>query len=222
MKIIAHRGASHEYPENTLPAFRRAVEIGVDEIETDLVETRDGVIILHHDETISYGAKTAAIRELTLAEVMRMNPEIPLLDEVLEELGGQVPFCLELKTAGLADRITTLVEKYGLGSETHFTSFQKAEVLEVKKLCPTAFFSWTFLALPKGIEEELTQAGINAVSLSRENLTHDNVQRLLGHGIKTRVYTVNDISLAEQYAGWGVDAIFTDDPARMQRFRKRI
>ena len=221
MKIIAHRGASHEYPENTLPAFRRAVEIGVDEIETDLVETRDGVIVLHHDETMGCGTKTVALRELTLAEVLKIKPEIPLLDEVLEELGGQVSFCLELKTAGLAERAATLIQKYGLGSETHFTSFQKAEVLEVKKLCPEALFSWTFLALPDGIEEELKLAGINAVSLCREKLTRDHVQRLLGQGIKTRGYTVNDISLAEQYAGWGVDAIFTDDPARMQGFRKR-
>ncbi|MBP9864837.1 MAG: glycerophosphodiester phosphodiesterase [Candidatus Omnitrophica bacterium] len=220
MKIIAHRGASSEFPENTLRAFRRAVEIGVDEIETDLVETRDGIIVLHHDETLLCGAKTIPIRSLAWAEVQKIKKEIPSLDEVLEELGGQVPFCLELKTAGLAERTAALIQKYGLDSETHFTSFQTAEIVEIKKLCPGAAFSWTFSKLPEGIEEVLKREGMEAVSLSLESVSQGIVERLCRQGIKTRVYTVNDPVFAERCAAWGVDAIFTDDPARMQGFRK--
>lgn len=221
MKIIAHRGASRECPENTLPAFRRAVEIGVDEIETDLVETRDGVVLLHHDETLRCGTQRVPIGQLTLAEVKKINPAVPTLNEVLEVLGSQVSFCLEFKGAGLAEHVAALVRKYGLGRKTHFTSFRTADVAEIKKLCPESDFSWTFLTLPEGAAAELKRAGMNAVSLSSKGVSHGIIRQLLEDGIKTRVYTVNDTALAAQYETWGIDAIFTDDPARMQGFRKR-
>ena len=64
MKIIAHRGASQEYPENTLKAFARAIEIGVDAIETDVLRTADGILILHHDE--ADGLTSAALAKLAL------------------------------------------------------------------------------------------------------------------------------------------------------------
>lgn len=221
MRIIAHRGASQEYPENTLAAFRRALEIGVDEIETDLVETCDGVILLHHDEVLQRGSELIPICRLPCEEVRKINPEIPRLDEVLEELGGQVPFCLELKVTGLADRVAALIQNYGCAVQTHITSFLITEVLKVKALCPESLFSWTYSKLPPEGEKALRRAGIDAVSLSREHLERETVERLQSLGIKTRVFTVNDPELAEQYASWGVDAIFTDDPKRMLRLRER-
>jgi len=221
MKIIAHRGASFEFPENTLSAFRRAAEIGVDEIETDLVETRDGIILLHHDETLRHGTRADPICQLTFAEVSGISASIPKLEDVLKELGSQVSFCLELKVKGLAARVAAMINKYGLKTRTHVTSFKTEEVSEVKKLCPEAAFSWTFSVLPEGIEQKLRRAEIGAVSVARDHVTEGLVRSLLGHGIKTRVYTVNEVALAERYALWGVDAIFTDDPARMQSFRKR-
>ena len=71
---VAHRGASGDYPENTLLAFEKALEIGVDEIELDLHSTKDGHLVVMHDATVDRTTDgTGAIAELTLAEIKALD-----------------------------------------------------------------------------------------------------------------------------------------------------
>jgi glycerophosphoryl diester phosphodiesterase len=101
MKVIAHRGASGELPENTLPAYRRAVAQRADMIEIDLHRTRDGAIPITHDATLAHLGGRGEIADATLAEVRALDAgggeRVPLLHEVLDEFGPQIPLNLELK-----------------------------------------------------------------------------------------------------------------------------
>ncbi len=102
MKIIAHRGLSARYPENTLLAFKKAIEAGVDGIETDLRLTLDNKIILFHDRNLKkhtgIDAKPESLSLLALKEIdVGRGESIPSLSELLALTQGKVTFILEIK-----------------------------------------------------------------------------------------------------------------------------
>jgi glycerophosphoryl diester phosphodiesterase len=102
MKIIAHRGLSKEYPENTLLAFEKALEAGADGIETDLRLSRDEEVILFHDDSLKrITGLDSRPEELSLAELKKLDPGdgecIPSLDELLHLTQGNATLILEIK-----------------------------------------------------------------------------------------------------------------------------
>ncbi len=85
MLVAGHRGVRVGAPENTMEAFHRAAQAGVDMIETDIRMTKDGVLVLMHDETIDRTTKgTGKVRDMTYAQLHEMAPEVPMLREFLE------------------------------------------------------------------------------------------------------------------------------------------
>jgi len=102
MKIIAHRGFSADYPENTLLAFEKALQAGADGIETDLQLSRDGEVILFHDDKLKNitGAE-GTVQTLSLAELKALDAgrgeRIPTLDELLRLTNAQATLILEIK-----------------------------------------------------------------------------------------------------------------------------
>ena len=112
---VAHRGASGSYPENTLIAFQKALEIGVDEIELDLHSTRDGHLVVMHDAAVDRTTDgTGAIAELTLAEIKALDTgsafgaqfrgeRVPTWEEALDLVQGKVGLNVHLKEGGTPD-----------------------------------------------------------------------------------------------------------------------
>ncbi len=225
MKIIAHRGASRECPENTLRAFQRAMEIGVDGIETDVQQTADGRLILFHDDQVKDASgKNRAVTALAYADLETLHAgeeeRIPALEELLTLASGKVPLCLELKHAGLVPQVLALVRRYGLEKNIHLTSFLHSEIREVRRLAPQLCVSVTFAEWPGTQGKSLLKEGIEEISLSRAVVSLERVAELKKSGLRVRVYTVNGPEEAARLEAWGVDAIFTDDPRLMQGFRK--
>lgn len=102
MKIIAHRGFSEMYPENTMLAFRKALDAGADGIETDLRLSRDDEVILFHDDNLRrITGFDSSPEKLTLAELKELNAgnaeSIPALDELLQLIQGKATLVLEIK-----------------------------------------------------------------------------------------------------------------------------
>ncbi len=103
--IIAHRGASAYEPENTLRAFRKALEMGADAIELDVRQSADGVIVVVHDEDLKRIAGIGKrVRECTYSELSQIrvlgSEPIPKLEDVLSEFGNRIPLFIEVKEAG--------------------------------------------------------------------------------------------------------------------------
>ena len=148
MKVIAHRGSSGERPENTLSAYRLAVAQRADMIEVDLHRTRDGAIPITHDATLAHLGGRGEIADATWAEVSTLDAgggeRVPLLHEVLDELGGQIPFNLELKVgsraayAGLEAATLAEVERRGLLAQTLFSSFYDHVLATLRAESPAA------------------------------------------------------------------------------------
>ena len=96
--VIAHRGSSGEYPENTLPAFERAIEESADMIETDLHLSRDGVVVIHHDPELERLGEPGEIRDRLAAELATLNAapdalvaeKMPTLLDILDGFGERM------------------------------------------------------------------------------------------------------------------------------------
>jgi glycerophosphoryl diester phosphodiesterase len=116
--VTSHRGAGSLEPENTLRAIRRAIALGVDQIEIDVQLTKDGHLILMHDPTVDRTTNgSGKIAELTCAEIRQLDASsgerVPTLDEALALVNGEVVLQIELKGAGTAQPTVSAVMNAG-------------------------------------------------------------------------------------------------------------
>ena len=135
-KIIAHRGFSEKYPENTLTAFKEAVRSGADAIELDVHLSLDKKLIVHHDYDLAHPTNAKGLIPSTESTYIRTldagvwfnekftGEKIPFLDEVFEQFGKGIKYEIELKgyTKEFVSVIMNLVQKYDLLENIEFTS----------------------------------------------------------------------------------------------------
>src|SRR5918999_1229710 len=141
--LIAHRGAPREYPENTLPSFARAVELGADGIELDTHATRDGVVVVHHDPVPratcpDRALSGRAIADLTHDQLRRFSvaPDIgiPTLAEVLSLVGDAAMVYVELKGAHIERQVVDVIRAGPARCAVH--SFDHPAVARAAALAP--------------------------------------------------------------------------------------
>ena len=134
--IIAHRGASAYAHENTIEAFRIAIEMNADMIETDVRKTSDGVMVLHHDDHI----ENKLIRELTYIEASGVALDrgyiLPTLKETIQFVLGKIKLDLELKEEGYELEVAEIASKHLLPEDFILTSFSESSVMTIKKHRP--------------------------------------------------------------------------------------
>lgn len=221
---IAHRGASHDAPENTLEAFELAVAQGADMIETDLHQLRDGTIVLLHDTELD-GCLLGA---LDRAELSELAPSVPTLDEALDAVGARVPFNLEIKGgpetdyAGLPARALEAVRKRGWLEKTLFSSFYDGALAELRGLDAGVRIGLLISRkAPVAIAERASRLGAEAVHPDRSVLTRELVDEIHANGYRVNVFTVDDETDLHRVLEWGVDGIFTNVPARLRAILDR-
>jgi len=141
--IIAHRGASAYEPENTLRAFRRAMEQGAELSELDLHLSKDGVLIVMHNATVDQTTNGhGAIRDLTLAELRLLDAghgeHIPTLPDVIDLVRGRQGLYIELKAEGTPQPTVDLLRANAMTAahQAIVGSFQAELVRETKELAP--------------------------------------------------------------------------------------
>lgn len=179
-KLIAHRGDTKDHPENTLSAFRAALENGADAIELDVHLTNDGELIVHHDYYLGnpdngegkiYEKDSSYIKSLQIGE----NEKIPTLEEVFKLIGDKLNYEIELKgfTEEFLIAVITLVKKHNLASVIEFTSPNVYNLTRLKSL-ESVFKTGTFVnPLPDWMDKRLGQTlAINNALLGAINVLH--------------------------------------------------
>jgi glycerophosphoryl diester phosphodiesterase len=243
--LFAHRGASGELPENTLPAFRRALEVGATALETDVHLTRDGHVVVSHDPTGERAAGVArAIRDATLDDVRAWDvgrvfrashPEtpsdpfaMPTLDEVLAELPG-VPFNVDIKRhdAWAARAVVDVVRRRRAEDRVRLASFDAATLRVVRGLGyegPTSLGASEILrlvCLPERALRVLRLAGDAAqIPVRQGPLRLDTsafIAKVHALGLLVHYWTIDDPREAERLLEVGADGIMTNEPARLAR-----
>jgi glycerophosphoryl diester phosphodiesterase len=225
--VIAHRGASGERPENTLPAYELAVAQGADMIEIDLHRTRDAATVITHDEDLSALGGRGEIADASLADVRGLDAgggeRIPLLDEVLDRFGPRIAFNLELKSgkrahyAGLEAAALEAVEKRGLLARTLFSSFYDPVLARLRERSSGARLA--LLLSHESAERPLERAralGAEAINPWRGLVRRDLVEAAHGEGLAVYVFTVDEPQEMRRLLDLGVDGLFTNFPQRMR------
>ncbi len=223
--VYAHRGASIEFPENTLAAFRRALELGVEGIELDVHLSADGVPMVIHDATVDRTTNgTGAVADLTQAELQALDAgngeRIPTLAEVFDLVGNRLHVDIEVKanTAGEA----VLNELHGRDLRWLISSF-KWDVLRFVRSRDAGAELWP---LANGASDEAIavahEIGAKALAISHQGMDEDIAAHIKEQGLDFWVWTVNDPSLAETLVEWGAIGICTDDPATIQARFKHV
>lgn len=133
--IVAHRGASGLVEhENTIDAFQKAIDVGADCIECDVRRTKDGVMIIFHDELIN----GVPVNELTHREILDITGyHVPTLEETLEFVKGKILIDIELKEGGYEEEAVALIQKHLKNDEFYIRSFLDKTVRKVKKIDKT-------------------------------------------------------------------------------------
>src|SRR3972149_5853795 len=139
MLRIGHRGARAYEPENTLRSFKKALEIGVDAVELDVRKTKDNQLVVIHDADVKRTTDGKGfVSELTLKEIKEFSAEkgekIPTLKEALDFLDKKVKILIELKEAGVEEKVLEAVRKNGLQKNVIITSFLEDALRKIREL----------------------------------------------------------------------------------------
>ncbi len=226
--VIAHRGASGRRPENTLSAFALAVEQGADMIETDLHRTRDGAVVVTHDEDLAGLGGRGEVAEATLEQVRALDAgggeRVPVLDEVLDAFAARIPFNLELKKsrggfyAELEELALDALRARGLVERTLFSSFYDPVLERLRRLEPRARLG---LLISKRHPWEAVKRAValGAEALHPEDVVVDAalVEQAHAAGLRVYVFTVDDPGEMRRLLDLGVDGLFTNHPDRLRR-----
>ncbi len=235
--IFAHRGSSAYAPENTLAAFRLAIQQHAEAIELDAKLCADGQVIVIHDESVNRTTDgTGLISSLSLAEIkaldagIKFSPafqaeKIPTLAEVFEAVGNQIFIDIELKnymspTDDLPDRVVSLVKKYGLESSVMLSSFNLLALIRARYLLPRIPLGIIAIAgdAPKILLSKVIRLGaLTALHPATSDTSPELVQAAHRVGSLVHAYTANTPDVMQQLITAGVDGIFTYDPPLAQK-----
>ncbi len=224
--VIAHRGASGHRPENTLPAFELAVEQGADMIETDLHRTRDGAIVITHDEDLAGLGGSGQIADATLDQVRALDAgggeRVPTLDELLDRCGDRIAWNLELKRGGagfyegLEGAALETVRARGLLGRTLWSSFYDPVLSRLRALQPDARLGLLISARrPQRAIERARALGAEALHPERVLVDAALVEAAHQAGLAVYVFTVDELDEMRRLLALGVDGLFTNHPYRM-------
>jgi glycerophosphoryl diester phosphodiesterase len=224
VRIYAHRGASAELPENTMAAFRRAVELGVDALELDIHRSRDGVLVVCHDPDGRRRAGTPErIAERSFAELQRWDvgggERIPRFEDVVTEF-APMPLNVDLKR-DIADDTVALLRRLGAEERVCLASFQARTLWRVRALGyagPTALSRpevLAALALPAGARRGPLRCRAARAQLPLSLARPWIVARMKGLGLAVDFWTVDDPAVARRLVALGADGVMTNDPRRI-------
>lgn len=234
--IVAHRGASKEAPENTIPAFKLAWEQGADAIEGDFYLTSDGhIVCLHDKDTERTAGKKMDVKKSTLAELRKLDvgayrgekfkgTVIPTIAEVFATVPASKKIYIEVKCGPeIIPKLLEEISKSGLKDEQIVMIAFKAEVVrEFKAKAPQFQANW-LVSLRKDksgkvtptrgkILKTLKETQADGLGASKKNAREALVKEVMNAGFAYHVWTVDDVKTAQRFKEWGVASITTNVP----------
>ncbi len=215
--IIAHRGFSARYLENTLAAFQGALEIGTDMIEMDLHLTRDGELVVIHDATTARVSKEkVGVRRVTLSRLKQVNLKgnhtVPTLEEVLDLVAQRIPLNLELKAKGTGEALARFLLKRGHIRGLLVSSYSAQELRAFRELYTSISVARIYARVSTKDLIRDAKAGYFSIHVNQLHIGEDKVEAAHCLGLKVLVFTVDDPKEIVRLFSMGVDGIFTNDP----------
>lgn len=231
--VIAHRGAHQGIPENTLAAYRKAIELGADFVEIDLRTTQDGHFVSVHNRTVdayTQDGTSGKVRDLTLAQLKaldigsRVDPKwkserVPTFDEILTLCKGRIGIYLDLKDASI-EQVAGTIQDFRMQRQVLWC-VAPHRVAEIREFCPDC------LPMPDPRSERTlpqmlksTRPKIVAPVWNDFSSTFSEPCHQVGALVFVDEQT-SDPANWEQALNWGADGIQTDAPEQLIQFLKQ-
>jgi len=230
--VIAHRGASAYAPENTLAAFKLALQQGADAIELDAKLSVDGQVVVIHDQTVDRTTLgSGRVKNLRLNELRRLDAgshfditfqgePIPTLEEVFRAVGQLTYINVELTNYSslndnLPEKVAELVRQYRLQQRVIFSSFNPIALVRIRRQIPEAPIG--LLATP-GRTGILARSWVGcllkyqSLNVETNDASADLVKRIHRQGRRVFAYTSNSEDNLRRLFELSIDGVFTDDP----------
>ncbi len=219
--VVAHRGLSSKYPENTILSFQKAVEIKVDAIELDVRETKDGEIVIMHDEKVDRTTDgNGYVEQLTYSEIKKLDAgkwkgnfkdvKVPSLKEAFENIGNKIYYFIEIKKVNLS-KVIKLIDSFNLKENIVLSSFHIEYLLETRKIAPEIPVAFITDHFPENINI-LIENGIRTLNLYHPEITDEKFIYLTKNGILTHVWTVDEKEDMEKYLNMEIPIITSNCP----------
>ncbi len=223
----AHRGASDYAPENTLSSFYLGLLQGANGIETDVQITKDGVLVLFHDDTLdrvtdfSGAVSDYSYDQLRKAKVYGSSvsgfyDRIVKFETFLEHFSQyDIRFAIELKSGGVEAKVIEAIRKYGITERTTVTSFKFEYLKRVKELDSSIRIGW--LVDGDGCDHipELLAIGGEEMAPRARDMTAQSVQTLREAGLGVRAWGLANVDLMKKMCALGVDGMTVNFPDRL-------
>jgi glycerophosphoryl diester phosphodiesterase len=222
--VVGHRGAMGHCPENTLASFERGLELGADWIELDVHVSRDGELIVIHDETLERTTNGhGAVREHTLAELKLLDAgngqRIPTLDEVLAWARTRNTIVdIEIKNApffyeGIEAALVSALERHQMTDQVIVISFDHVAVRRVRALQPRVVTGVLYVGRPSDAGVSMARAaGADAVLPHWAYVTAEDVATAHAAGLAVAPWASSDPEILRHLIACRVDAIGTNHP----------
>ena len=232
-EVVGHGGTGSHYPGNSRPAIELALKIGVDRIECDVQRSSDGVLVLGHDEHVVINGAKRALRGLNLHTLRLVLVDLLTIDELLELVGKQSSFLLDMKAPGYERELADAVQRHDVASRTVVSSTYALGLLQLGRLIPglsTGLSSghlasglpterlrqWMGAALgwltPRPIVLAAQQVGATHLMIHHRACSTRMVELAHASGLRVYPWTVDDEVRMDDLIELSVDGIISNKP----------
>lgn len=229
----AHRGGSEYAPENTLSSFYLGLLQGANGIETDVQKTKDGVLVLFHDDTVDRVTDgKGKLCDYTYEELRRLKvygscttgfyDRVITLREFLENFARyDISFAMELKGPDVEEGTLSMIKEFGVLDRTTFTSFQLDYIKKIKELDKNARVG--YLCFPEDVDadEKLLAFGAEEIAPEAIAINEESIAKWRAKGLGVRAWGVTSVAIMKKMADLEVDGMTVNFPDRLFEYLNR-
>lgn len=233
-RICAHRGLRSAAPDNSLPAFGAAIALGADEIELDVLPTKDGVLVSMHDRRLAKISDGTGLEyEYNYEELLKLDfgvkyseeyrgLRVLTFEEVLRKLGRSVIMNIHMKMWDVAigepdyEKVAALIRKYGCEKHVYITSINLEHMENFHKIAPEIERCYAFNCIksdPYECIDACARMGIGKIQIS--DPTREVIEYAHSKGIVVNIYYADDPEKAREYLDMGADVILSNNILRI-------
>ena len=234
MKVIGHRGAAGLAPENTFAGFDLALEMGVDGLETDVQKTKDGKLVLFHDDRLDRTTNgRGVLQETPWQELQHLDAgswfdakytgeQIPLLIDALKRYVTRTYFDLEIKQIGIEYEVLKMVEQLKLLDRVTFTSQNFPTICNIKEKNPLARVGYITADFSEENLRRVVETKIQEFCPRAEKITKHLVNQWRSLGLFIRACGVKNTEIMRNAIHAGVDGMTSDFPDMLMKELGRV
>ena len=236
----AHRGASTYCPENTMLSFYTGMYMGANGIETDVQITKDGVLVLFHDDTLNrILGIDGAIKDYTYAELLgydvvngSLRDKIPTFEDFLSHFAHfDITFAIELKVTGIEREVAAMIHKYGIADKVIITSFIFDAIAEMKRVAPELRIGYltkltrktedgSIVDVADEIVSKVIALGAYELCPKGADITAERVAEWKRLGLGVRAWGISNTDIMKNVYDAGVDGMTVNFPDKLTEYIK--